>query len=428
MVSGECRPARGRCIRAWTLLVLAVSLATTSECSPLFANMPDSFFPLGVFYQPANASGTTSFAGWKARGINTLMGWETQSNTVSIDQYSAAAVAAGMYMIREPRAKVAADATQPNLLGLLQPDEPESKGITPAQIQANYNAWTAAAPNVPVVQNFEGGAVIGWQGGVSAATYAQYIQGANILAEDIYPVTGWLLPNKLNVVGQTVDQLRSYSADANGNTKPVMAFIETSNQRLFATSHPDWNERGVTPAEFREETWDALIHGAKGIFYFSQSFDAFRYDATPIDVAAEMTKQNAVITTLTSVLNSQDRPDVTNVTLSGGLEAMSKSLNGVTYLFVLNQTNAALSGSFSAPFTYGAAGLSVLGENRTLFSGDGSGDNFTDTFGAYSYHIYAEGPAGVAPLVVTFTPEPSLVGLFGIAALFRRRSSRGRKP
>jgi hypothetical protein len=388
--------------------------------------MPDSFFPLGVFYQPAFPSGTTSFAGWKSRGINTLMGWETQSNTVSIDQYSAAAVAAGMYMIREPRTNVAADATQQNLLAFLQPDEPESKGITPAQIQANYSAWTSAAPGIPVVQNFEGGAVIGWQGGVSAATYAQYIQGADILAEDIYPVTGWLVPNKLNVVGQTIDQLRSYSADGNGNTKPVMAFIETSNQRLFATSHPDWNERGVTPGEFREEVWDALIHGAQGIFYFSQSFDAFRYDATPIDVAAEMTKQNAVITTLATVLNSQDRPDVTNVTLTGGLEAMTKSLDGVTYLFILNQTNAALTGNFSAAFTFGRAGLSVLGENRTLFSTDEDGHIFTDTFAPYGYHIYAEGPAGVTPLAVTFTPEPSLAVLFGIAPLFLRRS--GRKP
>lgn len=413
------------------VVVAAIAAAGVASADPLVQSFGSNFFPISVFYQPAFADHTTSFSGWKARGVNTVIGYETQGNTITIDQYSAAAVAAGMYMIREPRANPADDANQKNLIAFLQPDEPDVNGYSAAMLQANYAAWKAAVPNMPVMLNVDGSHVIGWQGGASRQNYVDWYKGADWASDDLYPVTGFINPTALSAVGQAVDTLRSYV------NKPGMAVIETSNQRLFVNSQPQWPERGVTPGEFREEVWDALIHHASGIMYFPQSFNAFHYDATPIDVAQEMTRQNTVIQSLAPVLNSSSTGDVSSVSLTGGtdgngggLEARVQSYNGVTYVIVLNQTGSTVSGTISAPFAYGDNGLQVLGEDRTLSLLNPSGTpSYTDTFAPFALHIYAEGPAGATPLAIAvpdLAPEPTAAALLGVAAvgLLRRRPRR----
>jgi hypothetical protein len=421
---------------ATAALTLAAVAGGVAAADPLVPQLGSNFFPISVFYQPAFADHSTTLAGWKARGVNTLVGYETQGNTVTIDQYSAAAVAAGMYMIRQPRANPADDATQQNLIGFLQPDEPEINGYSAALLQANYAAWKAAVPNMPVLLNVDGSHVIGWQSGATRQNYVDWFKGADWASDDIYPVTGFINPAAISAVGQAVDTLRSYV------NKPGMAVIETSNQRLFVNSNPQWPERGVTPGEFREEVWDALIHHANGIMYFPQSFNAFHYDATPIDVAQEMIRQNTVIQSLAPVLNSSETADVSTVRLTGGtdgngggLEARVQSYNGVTYVIVLNQTGSALTGTISASFAYGDNGLQVLGEDRTLSPLNLSGTpTYSDSFAPFALHIYAEGPAGATPLAIAapdVAPEPSAVVLLAAAAAsagLLRRSRRRRRP
>ncbi len=387
--------------------------SSPTRADSLIADQP-GYFPIGVFYQPANPIVTTSFAVWKGRGINTLVGFEQQGATVSIDQWSQAAVDAGLYMIREPRDNIADDINQPNLIAYLQPDEPESKGITADSLQSNYDTWKAADPSRPILTNFDGSRVVGWQGNLKQADYAPYIQAADWVAQDIYPVTGWLNPGALNIVGQATGTLKGWS------NKPTFAYIETSNQRLFAASHPTWGERGPTRDEVRGETWDAIIHGANGIMYFTQSFNAFRFDATPIDVTAEMTRQNGIITSLGAVLNSGEDPQISNITFdNGNLEALVKTLDGVTYVIVLNLSNGWVSGNITADGLVLGGALQVLGEGRDLLI---NGNEFSDSFGPYGVHIYAQVPLGLAAVQV---PEPtSVAAFFAAAVIFLRRRGR----
>src|SRR5258706_3695022 len=340
---------------------IATIAAVSTWADPLLPWLSQDFYPIGVFYQPAQAVGTTSFAGWRGRGVNTLIGWEQQAGNptpVSIDDYSTAAVNAGMYMIREPRANPGDDVWQPNLLAWLQPDEPDGMGIPAATLQANYDAWHTADPNRPIMVNFDGSRIVGWQGKLTRASYTPYIRAADWVSQDVYPITGFNSPSQLRVVGQAVSTLTSYSAIPDPDPgipappKPTFAFIETSNQRLFSNTFPEWVERGPRPAEFRAEVWDAVIHGARGIFYFPQSFCAFQYDATPIDVAAEMTKQDSIIAGVAPVLNSSDAPDVTTVTFSNGsLECLTKSYGGLTHLIVLNLSQWTVTNPILADFS-----------------------------------------------------------------------------
>jgi hypothetical protein len=393
-------------------------------------NMPQDYFPLGVFYQPAVAEGTTSFAGWKGRGINTLIGYESQSGTVTIDDYTAAAMNAGLYLIREPRDDPSQD-RDPNLIGWLQPDEPENRGIDPQVLQDRYSQLKDINSSRPVLINFDGSHMVnGYKGFTFGAPktsddYAPYIQAADWVAQDIYPITGWLNPAAIGVSGAATATLKTWS----GN-KPTFAYIETSQQRLFTANHPDWPARGPTPAEMRGEVWDAVMHGANGIMYFSQSFTAFRYDSTPIDVAQEMTKQNMTLTGLASAINSDDTPDIAVATFSAGsIEYMTRAYNGVTYLIALNLSADSVSGTMSLALTDPTAAalgdLQVLGESRSLSPTEPN--TYSDSFGPYDVHVYAESPLGVAALAV---PEPSsallmLAGIAGSSLVLRR--GRGRK-
>src|SRR3954466_14756821 len=89
---------------AWgAAAALACKLGGIAQADPLLPSLPQDFFPIGVFYQPAQAFGTTNFAGWRARGVNTLGGWEQQAGSpapATIDDYTTAAVNADRYLIR----------------------------------------------------------------------------------------------------------------------------------------------------------------------------------------------------------------------------------------------------------------------------------------------------------------------------------------
>src|SRR4051794_31329383 len=80
---------------------------------------PD-FFPIGVHSQP-----TTSFAKWKARGVNTMVQYESLNGAVSMDTWDAAAEAQGLYYIRWPGANPSNDLQKKNLLAWAQGDEPD---------------------------------------------------------------------------------------------------------------------------------------------------------------------------------------------------------------------------------------------------------------------------------------------------------------
>lgn len=414
LVTPPKRISRAAQVFGITTIAVIATLPQSLTASPLAVGLPSDYFPIGVFYQPANAVATTTFAGWKGRGINTLIGYETQGNAISIDDYTTAAAAAGFKIIREPNADPATD-NAPNLVAWLQPDEPELRHIAPAVLNANYASWKVANLTRPILINFAGAFMVsGFAPLKTQAEYAPYITAGDWVAQDLYPVTGWNQPNALGAVGAATARLLSWS------NKPTFAYIETSNQRLQSNSNPETFERGPTPAEVRAETWDAIIHGARGIAYFPQEIIGFRYDATPIDVAAEITRQNAAITGLAPAITSDTVPDVTTVAFTNSsIEYVTRSFGGVTYLIALNLSNGTKTTDFSANFTMAQNGLTVLGANLTLLPF--APDSFSDVFAPYEVKVYAEGGPGAVPLAI---PEPSALLAAGAATLFLLRRCR----
>lgn len=410
------RGARAR-VQALRLAVLIVAgAALLVPTIPARAQIPSQdFFPIGVHSQPMN-----SFSKWKGRGVNSLIQYESNGGTVSMKQWGDAAAAQGLYYARWPSSNPANDLQEKYLMAWTQLDEPdlENHNPNPAYNIDIYQNLKAISPTKPVYVNFSGRNVTR-----SGADYTQWDKSGDWLSMDWYPYN-WN-PNTYGpkFIGQGIDKLR---ADAKGAPKRYFAVIECSNQRENILS------RAPTPAEFRGEVWEAIVHGATGIVYFPQQVPykgsgySFAYDATPADIEAEMKVQNARIQGLARVLNSSFNPSGHSAASTDTrLESTWRVTQQGDYYIVLNLSSATITNA-TMTLTGVDAGINVLevvGEkpnNVQRYETLLPGNTIQDTFAPWEVHVYRAAPglggAGV--------PEPGTVTLLGIAAgglLLRRR-------
>jgi hypothetical protein len=164
--------------------------------------------------------------------------------------------------------------------------------------------------------------------------------------------------------------------------KRNIAYIETSNQDLTFVGP---QERGVTPDELRGEVWDAVIHGATGIVYFPHALAHFNYDATPPDVAAEMTVQNARLAKYGTALLTTENPTGTSISATG-IETCWRIYNGKKYYFALNLTpNAVNNVTLTTTGLGSSQTLAVDDESRSVTLQNGT---MVENFKPFECHVY----------------------------------------
>lgn len=346
----------------------------TSTLSPTLTN----FFPIGVWLPPVG-----DFTKWKSRGVNTVVGvpWGTKEA-----DWTAQARTQNMRMIRPPISSPSADITESRFLAWAQPDEPDgtTNQVPYATIQSQYNKWKRIDPNRLVYINLIGDlnqydtgpsqCKAGYQPTCQSGRtfYQKHIAGADWISGDIYPVNRGL---SLSSVSEMVDKLRAWSG-----TKPVFAFIESADyDTTDATA-------AITPGQLRAEIWAAIIHGVRGIWYFPERLSSsFVFDATPSNIVTEMTNQNNIVTSLTSVLQGPINPGGISATVASPLETAWRSDTSGNYFFVLNMSNSSLNAQSITLSGVTATTATVYQENRTIPI---SGGTITDNFGPYAVHIY----------------------------------------
>jgi hypothetical protein len=347
-----------------------------------------SFFPIAVWLQsPSNATAYAEI------GVNLFVGlWEGPT-----DEQLAALDAAGMQVMCDQNEIGLASLADTTITGWTQQDEPDnaqadgSGGWGPcvptADVQELGRQMREADPSRPVYLNL-GQAVANeaWVGrGVCSGQdddYPEYIEGADIVSFDIYPVTSDQegVTGNLWYVARGVERLRGFANDE----KPVWTWIETAH-----VGNPDVRP---TPEQIRTEVWMALVHGAAGIGYFCHEFEPEFIEAGLLhydDVREGVAALNAQILELAPVLNTQSVANGVVVESSSAeveVATMVKRHGGSTYLFAVSMRDAPTTATFSLTCVAAGAAIEVMGEDRTLeLSAERS---FSDDFAGYAVHLY----------------------------------------
>lgn len=348
-------------------------------------------FPIAVWLQdPQNA------ARYQQAGINLYVGlWQGPT-----DAQLAALKAAHMPVICDQNAVGLAHRSDPIIVGWMHQDEPDNAQevkdpatgktgygpfVPPAQIVAEYERFRKADPTRPVMLNLgQGVANDAWVGrgnGASLNDYRTYVQGADIVSFDVYPVTG-LGPDGVNLlwyVPKGVDRLVGWT----DGKKPIWTCIECTD--IGGTNAK------ATPAQVRAEVWMALIHGARGLIYFVHQFQPHFDEHALLDdppMLAAVTAINHQIHDLAPVLNSPTLTGVADVhssTAQCPINILVKRRSGATYLFAVGMRNTAARGTFTVHGLPPTTTAEVLGEGRTIAVRHGQ---FADDFSPYAVHLY----------------------------------------
>jgi hypothetical protein len=371
-----------------TLLLLACSAVISQAAGPATQPGPldrPDVFPIGVWLQgPGNAER------YKALGINLYVGlWEgpTAGQLTALEK-------AQMPVFCDQNAEALRPRWNSLVLGFLQDDEPDNaqslgdgKGygppIPPEQIVERYQKMKTADPR-PVMLNLGQG--VAWDDyyGRGVRTnkpedYRQYAAGGDIVSFDIYPVVHEKpVAGKLWYVGKGVQRLVSWT----DGKKPVWACIECT--------HIDNPTVKPTPEQVRSEVWMALIHGARGIVYFSHQFKPKFIEAGLLadpEMAKAVQRINSQIQELAPVIKSAAPETPADATAdgpdAGAVAVMTRRHEGKTYVFAVGMTEQTVTARIRLPGVSGD--VTVLDEQRQVRATDGS---WSDTFKGYEVHLY----------------------------------------
>jgi hypothetical protein len=361
--------------RGMTKLLCALLLAScadqpaTTSTEDDDVQVLDGFFPIAADYQPH-----TSFHKWKDRGVNTMVRVPPAD---TVDAWTNEANQLGLKMIREPRNDPHQDKNEPNLLSWHWTDEPELHGVPAGDLESFRQRLRNIDPDIPISVNF-------WGGGMRLGScynghcYRDYIDHADWVSDDIYPCNKYQCD--IQVVGQEVRQLREWSHDH----QLAFAYIETSDF--------DGNGTGPSPRRYAAQVWDAIIHGARGVFYFSERIGGdhhlAQYDATPNDVVDEMKKVDDKLARLAPVLQRGINPKRISVDGPDGLEVTWRYApdRHAYYVIALNPDDAQKSNRQLRLHGVRGDRAKVFDENRNVMLH--GHDTIVDDFAPYEEHVY----------------------------------------
>lgn len=191
--------------------------------------------------------------------------------------------------------------------------------------------------------------------------------------------------------GRTVDSLRAQDAK-DGKIQPAYNFIENVDVAADGKSFND-----LTPAQVKGAAINSIIHEARGLMWFNNSFGGKCATGNAIrqaqvnpnypckNTVMAMGEVNNQIKKLAPVLNTQSY----KWTASTNAETMLKYKDNNGYLFAMPKDTATTNSkiTFSLPAELKEKTITVVDENRTIApNADGT---FTDNFASKdSYHIY----------------------------------------
>ncbi|MEN8137200.1 MAG: hypothetical protein ABFR62_02100 [Bacteroidota bacterium] len=290
----------------------------------------------------------------------------------------------------------------PTIVGWhMLPDEPdnaqpakEGHGYGPCQgpdeTKMTYDAIKAIDDTRPVYLGLGVGIAYhpyrgrGSECGGDTTSYPHYTKAGDIFGWDVYPVAGPPQPRAAGDFGYIGYGMDNMGRWAHG--KDTWMAIGTTRIR----------KTGLMPTgdDVQAAVWMALIHGAKGIVYFSHGFypklnEIGLLTNTPVTEAVKV--MNGQIMSLAPVLNSptvKGLVKVQDMPYDMQVDTMVKEYDGYYYIFAIENNGEQLSAVFELDKSIRGKKAEVLFEDRTIEIGGGIFvDNFTQKTG-FQHHIY----------------------------------------
>ena len=344
-----------------------------------------SFFPIGVWVQPAGAA--TAYA---KMGVNVYVGGVDSYPRPKDRAFLDAIQQHGMVAICPYKKQYIEEKLfeHPAFIGWMFGDEPDNVNRatgqvkhTPEALLADFAKIRRDDPTHPVYLNLGCGVAnerfVGR--GATDEQYAGYPKACDIISYDVYPCNS-IQPNgpdRLHLVAKGIDRLRTWS----GPGKRVWCWLE-------ANKISKGDGRSPTPEEVKTQIWMVLVHGANGYGFFCHSWAAKRMKVSGIEpeMQAALAPVNAEVHKLAPVLNSPTIAGGATVKASGGgrVDLMVKRHGGATYVLAVNMQRKATQATIAVKGANGAA-AEVLFEGRTVPLKGGA---LSDAFAPYAVHRY----------------------------------------
>jgi hypothetical protein len=201
------------------------------------------FFPIGLFTYSLDEP---TIAEIRKEGFNTVTVLTEHHEPAQLDRVQRE----GWMAVCPPEEKwLRAGTNHPALLAWYLSDEPEGHGHTPAGLRDKYLQLKARDPNHPIALDH-----FMWEALVN------YKDACDLTMTSVYPLTS-AGPAPITHIGLFIDHARSQHRP----NWPHWPFIQ-----IFGGTNCEGGKwKQPEPAEVRAMVYNALVHRANGIFYFS---------------------------------------------------------------------------------------------------------------------------------------------------------------
>lgn len=259
----------------------------------------------------------------------------------------------------------------PLTLGWIPYSRPDLRTEPPQFVTMLYEDLKRISPTVPVIAP------------LASPSRARYYAGA----ADI--LLAWSMPvprSPLRALGEMMDVLQECS----GGAKPIWALVQAAGGSRYEDQHLGLEraEREPTAAEMRALAYLGLLHGARGLVWYSLELPAYAgtkayrmWEDAP-ELWAALAPLNLQLRWLTPVLLEGQRELLPAV---GQLQMARWRYQGGEYVIAVNCSERGVVTPLTA-FTPGKD-VQALFEDRTL-EADADGA-IEDSFAPYGVHIYA---------------------------------------
>ena len=333
----------------------------------------EPFFPLGFFHVDLEYLPTLSSYGFNS-SINFMSGPEAgkvldvaHQNQIKIIGEFFPSFVQRMELFRSV---IEEFKEHPAILAWDIVDEPELRGeaTSPEKCLQAYELVKSIDPHHPVYLNT-----------YRYESLSDYSEAADILSNDHYPVP--LHP--LTLVVDSVQQTRAAVQDR----KPAFIALQAHNPGDYSEDAKEWG-RYPTPEEERCMTYLAIVHGARGIFYFCYGALHKSHEGkqpAQVQLWEELKKLASEIKELTPVILSPT-PEQTVSTDSPKIHVLYREYGDVKYIIAVNPENERQSDVvFSLPSLAGQGKAKALFEDRIT---EIRNESFRDGFEEYAVHVY----------------------------------------